>query len=189
MLRVQVAFSKCIKKLRLLPSTTTWLSLHTAWRSQSSLHSSCDFSGDRTSSIAEIHCWAFRRCMRLVRSCAVFHCTDNVWRTGLTSRSCKKRFSCTWDSLSILELSSLSSESSCGTNWLYRLDVEPSGNASSPTVTAQVAGISESLPCSSTWRKSEHIALDGFKMRSTVYTRGVSCMKAQVVCKAEVNSR
>ena len=89
--------------------------------------------------------------MRFVRSCAVFHCTDNVWRTGLTSRSCKKRFSCTWDSLSILELSSLTSESSCGTNRLYRLDVEPSGNASSPTVTAQVAGISESLPCSSTW--------------------------------------
>ena len=172
-----------------MPSTTTWLSLHTTWRSQSSVHSPCEFSCTRTSSIAEIHCWAFRRYMRLVRSCAVFHGTDNVWRTGMTSRRCKKRFSCTWDSLSRLELSSLSSQSSYGTNRLCRLDVKPSGNASSPTVTAQVAGISESLPCSSTWRKSEHIALDGFKMRSTVYTRGVSCMKAQVVCKAEVNSR
>ena len=112
-----------------------------------------------------------------------------VWRTGLTSRSCKKRFSCTWDSLSKLELSSFSSEPSCGTNRLCLLDVEPSGNASSPTVTAQVAGISESLPCSSTWRKSEHVALDGFKMRSTVFTRGVSCMKAQVACKAEIYRR
>ena len=78
MLRVQVAFSKCIKKLRLLPSTTTWLSLHTAWRSQSSVHKSCEFSGARTSSIAEIHCWAFCRYLHLVRSCAVFHCTDTL---------------------------------------------------------------------------------------------------------------
>ena len=187
MLRVQVAFSKCIQKLRLFFTSAFEHNLTLA--AYSSVHSSCEFSGARTSNIAEIHCWAFRRYLRLERSCAVFHGTDNVWRTGLTSRSCKKRFSCTWDSLSILELSSLSSESSCGTNRLYRLDVEPSGNASSPTVTAQVAGISESLPCSSTWRKSEHIALDGFKMRSTVFTRGVLCMKAQVACKAEIYSR
>ena len=175
MLCVQVAFSKCIKKVRLFFTSAFDHNLTLAAYSVTITKLPPQF--------LRLFRW------QDIQHCTVFHCTDNVWRTGLTSRSCKKRFSCTWDSLSILELSSLSSESSCGRNRLYRLDVEPSGNASSPTVTAQVAGISESLPCSSTWWKSEHIALDGFKMRSTVFTRGESCMKAQVACKAEIYSR
>ena len=98
MLRVQANAkrSQCTKKLRLFFTSAFDHNLTLSAYSMTAVLANFQVPGHQALQIYTA-CWAFRRYLCLVSSCVVFHGTDNVWPTGMTSRSCKRRFSCICD--------------------------------------------------------------------------------------------